>query len=158
MKSKKFRLRLLLATIYRKIKILKLNLLGYSFHFSVIIERGVKLDKLNKRGIFIGKNTLIASGTTILSHDHCKRDINDNPLFIDTKIGSNCFIAVNTTILPGVEIGNQCIIGAGSVVTKNIPSNSVAVGNPAKIIRNNIRMNDFAALENWNEKFGGWID
>ena len=74
---------------------------------------------------------------------------------VDTHIGKNCFIAVNSIILPGVKIGNQVIVGAGSVVTKDVPNNCVVAGNPAKIIRTNIKMNDFAALENWNE-ISGW--
>jgi 3-oxoacyl-[acyl-carrier protein] reductase len=38
-----------------------------------------------------------------------------------------------------------------------IRSNCVVAGNPARVIRKNIKMNDFAALENWTE-VGGWIN
>ena len=119
---------------------------GYKFPYSVILEGGVTLDKLNKKGITIGENTLVASGTKILSHDHCKRTFNDAPFFADTAIGSNCFIAVNSVILPGVTIGDEVIVGAGSVVTKDVPSNCIVAGNPAKIIRENIKMNLFPLL------------
>lgn len=33
-----------------------------------------------------------------------------------TKIGDNCFLGMNSIILPGTTIGNNCIVGAGSVV------------------------------------------
>ena len=51
------------------------------------------------------------------------------------RIGKNCWICANTTILPGVTVGDNCVIGAGSVVTRDIPANSFAAGNPARVIR-----------------------
>ena len=151
-----FRLRLMLATILRKLRLLKLNIKGYNISSSAIIEGSVILDKLNPGGIHIGDNTLIARGTTILSHDHCKRVGNNEPFLLDTFIGRNCFVAIGVIVLPGVKIGDEVIVGAGSVVTKNVPSNCVVAGNPARIIRKNIKMNSFAALENWSES-QGWI-
>ena len=155
MKKNNFIIRLFFATIYRRLKIFYLRFKGYNFDYSVIIERGVKLDKLNPKGIKIGKNCLIASGTLILSHDHCKRTENNEPYLTETNIGKNCFVAPNSIILPGISIGDQVIVGAGSVVTKDVPNNVVVAGNPAKIIRKNIKMNNNAALVNWSVN-NGW--
>ena len=155
--KKKFVIRLFIATIFRKLRVFKHRLKGYDIHYSAIIEGSVLLDKLYPKGIHIGENTLVAGGVTILSHDHCKRVNNNQPFLIDTHIGNNCFIAVGAIILPGVKIGNEVIVGAGAVVTKDVPSNSVVAGNPARIIRNNIKMNTFAAIENWNEN-KGWVE
>lgn len=152
--NKSFVLRLFIATVFRKFRVFIFRLKGYDVAMSTIIERSVKLDKLYPEGIHIGANTLVAGGTVILSHDHCKRVGNNQPYLVDTIIGNNCFIAVNSIILPGIIIGNEVIVGAGSVVTKNIPSNCVVAGNPAKVIRTEIKMNDFAALENWSEAEG----
>jgi len=127
----------------------KLKLLGYkNISHSAIIESNLNLDRVYPEGIHIGANTLVASRTTILCHEHVKRDQIDarNPWVTDTYIGKNCFIGVGATILPGVVIGDEVIIGASSVVTKSIPSNSVAVGNPARVIRTGIKMNDKAIL------------
>jgi len=157
MKNKNFKYRLFIATIFRKFRVFKLRLKGYDIAYSAIIEGSVLLDKLYPTGIHVGENTLVASFATILSHDHCKRVGNNQPFLVDTFIGKNCFIAVGAVILPGVKVGNEVIVGAGAVVTKDVPSNCVVAGNPAKIIRENIRMNDFAALENWTEK-SGWIE
>ncbi len=121
---------------------------GLDLHNSVIIERGLNLDRLYPQGIHVGKNTLIASRVTIMSHDHCKR-INNQPLLADVYIGKNCFIAVGATIMPGVRIGDEVIVGAGSVVTKDVPSNTVVAGNPARIIRYGIIMNERAEWANW---------
>ena len=155
--SDKFIIRLFFAKILRKFRIFKFRLIGYDIPYSAIIEGSVLLDKLYPKGIHIGENTLVAGGATILSHDHCKRIDNNQPFLIDTFIGKNCFVAVGAIILPGVKIGDEVIVGAGAVVTKDVPSNCVVAGNPAKIIREKIKMNDFAALENWTEK-RGWIE
>lgn len=133
----------------QKLRYLFLKLSGYkNISRKAIIESNIKLDKVYPRGIYIGDNTLIASGTTILTHEHVKRDKDNfrNPFVINTYIEKNSFIGIGSLILPGVKIGDEVIIGAGSVVTKDIPSNSVAVGNPAKVIKTGIKMNEKAIL------------
>lgn len=133
----------------QKLRLVKLKLLGYkNISSKAIIESGLNLDRVYPLGIHIGDFTLIASRSTILCHEHVKRDPKDasNPWVTDTYIGKNCFIGIGSTILPGVKIGDQVIIGASSVVTKDIPSNSVAVGNPARVIKTGIRLNDKAIL------------
>lgn len=152
----KFKLRTFIATKIQFLRNLRYRLMGYNVNSTVIFERHLHLDRLYPAGIHIGANCLIASGTTILSHDHCKR-IKNQPLLKDTYIGRNCFVAVNSTILPGVTIGDEVIIGAGSVVTKDVPSRVIVAGNPARIIRQNIRMNKKAELINWTEEHG-WKD
>lgn len=96
-------------------------------------------------GLEIGKHCSIASGVHIYTHDgvrwareNLKTDYK-NYSHVDqapVKIGDNCFIGANSTILKGVTIGNRVIIGANSVVNKDIPADSLAVGNPVKIIKN----------------------
>ncbi len=51
----------------------------------------------------------------------------------EIKIGDDCWLGGNVTILPGVTIGDRCIIAAGSVVTKDVPNDTMVAGNPAKI-------------------------
>lgn len=152
----KFAIRMFIATKIQFVRNLYYRIKGYDVNPTVIFERKIHLDRLYPAGIHIGANCLIASGCTILSHDHCKR-INNQPLLKDTYIGKNCFVAINSTILPGVNIGDEVIIGAGSVVTKDVPSRVIVAGNPARIIRQNIRMNKKAELINWTEEHG-WKD
>jgi acetyltransferase-like isoleucine patch superfamily enzyme len=151
----KFRVRKFVAGIIQSMRVRHARIRGYDIHPSVILERKLHLDRLFPAGIHIDEHTLIASGVTILSHDHCKR-VDGHPYLADTCIGKRCFIAVNATILPGVRIGDEVIVGASAVVTKDVPSNVVVAGNPARVVRENIRMNDEAELINWQN--GKWTD
>jgi len=151
----KFMVRSFIARKIQYLRVFFYRFKGYDIHSSVILERHLHLDRLYAQGVHIKENCLIASGVTILSHDHCKR-VNNQPLLVDTYIGKRCFIAVGATILPGVKIGDEVIVGAGAVVSKNVPSNVIVAGNPARVIRENIRMNERAELTNWDIK-SGWL-
>jgi acetyltransferase-like isoleucine patch superfamily enzyme len=88
-------------------------------------------------GIHIGKDTIIAPGTKIVSVNH---DINDlNRLVINDSnkivIGKSCWLGANSVILPGVVLGDKVIVAAGSVVTKSFSENSIVAGVPAKLLR-----------------------
>jgi acetyltransferase-like isoleucine patch superfamily enzyme len=149
----KFAIRTFFARIIQKYRNVKYRIRGYNIHPSVILERHLNIDRLYPQGVYVGENTLIASGVTIMAHDHCKR-VKNQPLLVDTRIGARCFIAVGATILPGVIIGDEVVVGAGAVVTKNVPSNVIVAGNPAKIIRENIKMNNKAEIINWTIEEG----
>jgi acetyltransferase-like isoleucine patch superfamily enzyme len=53
----------------------------------------------------------------------------------EVKIGDGVLIGANSTILPGVEIGDGAIIAAGTVVHKDVPPRVFVGGNPMNIIR-----------------------
>lgn len=147
-KLRKYFIRSFFAKLIQFLRIMYYRTKGYDLDFSVIVERQVNLDRIYPGGIHVGKNTLIASRSTILSHEHIKRDPENplNPLLLETTIGKNCFIGIGVIILPGIKIGDHVIVGAGSVVTKNVPSNVIVAGNPAKIIKSGIEMSDKAEL------------
>jgi acetyltransferase-like isoleucine patch superfamily enzyme len=88
--------------------------------------------------IEIGNHVEITSGVSFITHDGGVWIFYDIDPTIDVfgriKIGSNTYIGINSTILPGVTIGNNCVIGACSVVTKNIPDNTVAAGVPCRFV------------------------
>lgn len=85
--------------------------------------------------ISIGDNTTISNNVSLITHDssvsHYIENVTD--VFGEIKIGNNCFIGMNTTILPGCSIADNCVIGAGSVLTKSINEvGTVWCGNPAR--------------------------
>lgn len=84
------------------------------------IGRNVVIDDMYPELLTIGSNTIITSGTTILTH------------FLDTTkpihkfytgeviIEDNVFIGANTIIVKPIRIAEGAVIAAGLVVTKNV--------------------------------------
>lgn len=86
--------------------------------------------------IKIGRGTYIAPNVGIITSNHTIGDLDAHDDAKPVELGENCWIGMNSVILPGVILGNNTVVGAGSIVTKSFPEgNCVIVGNPAKIIR-----------------------
>lgn len=101
-----------------------------------------KLDLTYPVGVHIGEYTYLAFESRILCHDRTRG------LYLDTRIGKNCFVGGRSMIMPGVVIGDGCVIGAGSVVTKSLPAGSVVAGNPAQILRQNADVGPYGRFAN----------
>lgn len=89
--------------------------------------------------IKIGNHCKITSGVKFVTHDGGTWILRPNKDYLGSKFGTivindNCFIGIQSIIMPNVEIGPNSVVGAGSVVTRNIPPNCVYAGNPAKFI------------------------
>lgn len=117
----------------------------------------------------IGAYSKITQGVTILTHDYsCSvlRRIYGEWIGegAEVKIGENCFIGMNATLLMGTMLGNNVIVGAGSVVHGTFPDNVVIAGNPAKIIytleehylnrKNKTKEEALACAKRYHEVFG----
>jgi len=93
-----------------------------------------------RAGLTIGAFTMIGAGVCISGVNH-GMDPEAGPYrfqpprCLPVTIGSNVWIGMNSTILPGVSIGDNTVIGAGSVVTRSIPAGVVAYGSPCRVIR-----------------------
>lgn len=110
---------------------------GMDLHPTVQFSLSAKFDKTWPRGIHVGAHSYVAFDVRMLSHDRTRG------LFVDTRIGENCFIGGCSIILPGITIGDGCVIGAGSVVTKSVPAGCIAAGNPAQVIRTGIEVGHY---------------
>ena len=78
--------------------------------------------------IEIGAGTMMGEGVRFYDHDHIytaekieKWQWTTAPI----RVGRDCWIGSNVTILKGVTIGDNTIIGAGCLVRKDVPANSV---------------------------------
>ena len=78
--------------------------------------------------IEVGAGTMMGEGVRFYDHDHVytaekieKWQCTTAPI----RVGRDCWIGSNVTILKGVTIGDNTIIGAGCLVRKDVPANSV---------------------------------
>ncbi len=88
-------------------------------------------------GIEIGDFTNIGPNVGLISTNH---DFINNAVYTRNNpiiIGKFCWIGMNATIMPEVNLGDFTIVGAGSVVTKSFTEGyCVIAGNPAVVINN----------------------
>lgn len=117
----------------------------YSKRKGVQIGTGCKLNDIPSWGsepwlITIGNHVEISSAVTFITHDGATWVFRDQEKYKDVikygkiTIHDNCFIGMQSTLMPDVEIGPNAIVGAGSLVTKNVPEGCVYAGVPAKYI------------------------
>jgi len=98
--------------------------------------------------IYLGRGVLLAPNVGIITANHdLDKGYEAWHEGEDVVLGNNCWIGMNSMILPGVKLGDRTIVGAGSVVTKSFPEGySIIAGNPARIIKY------LKPLENYNLK------
>jgi putative colanic acid biosynthesis acetyltransferase WcaF len=78
---------------------------------------------------FLSQYAHLCAGT----HDHMSRDY---PLVREPiVIGSDCWIAADAFVGPGVTIGDRTVVGARASAFSDLPPDVIAVGNPAKALR-----------------------
>jgi len=86
--------------------------------------------------IVLGRGCYVAPNVGIITANHDPSDLKVHLPGQSVHIGSNSWIGMNSTVLPGVVLGEGTIVGAGSVVTRSFPAgHCVIAGNPARVIR-----------------------
>ena len=113
---------------------------------SVNIGNYVEIGALNTivRGTI--KNTTVGSHVKTDDHVHIAHNctIGERTLITacteisgSARIGKDCWLGPNCSIMNNITIGDRSFIGLGTVVIKDVPAGSVMAGNPAKILRKN---------------------
>ncbi len=83
--------------------------------------------------ISIGENTLFGENVKLYDHNHEYENEGDLKIHhrkftkAPIKIGKNCWLGSNVTVLKGVSIGDHCIIGAGCTIYKDIPAHTTVI-------------------------------
>lgn len=91
------------------------------YPYFLVVEDGVSL---------AGNDYILTHNKPLAYHKACSESY-----VAPVYIRKNAWVAVNVTILPGVEIGEGAIVAAGSVVNKDVPPLMMAAGIPAKPIK-----------------------
>jgi|TARA_B110000977_G_scaffold26445_1_gene32922 acetyltransferase-like isoleucine patch superfamily enzyme len=86
--------------------------------------------------IILGENVYIAPNVGIITANHDLKNLKNHKEGKDVYIADNCWIGMNTVVMPGVKLGKNTIVGSGSVVTKSFEDGGVVIaGTPAIIIK-----------------------
>lgn len=88
--------------------------------------------------IQIGDNVVVSQKSYLCtgSHDYAKSDF---PIFHEPIIiESECWLATDVFVGPGVTIGAGTVVGARSSVFKSLPANKVCIGSPVRILKDRI--------------------
>ncbi len=93
------------------------------------------------------------AGTASIVGAHCS--IAHHATVHGARVGDNCLIGINATLMDGVEVGDNSIVAGHSILIEGtrIPANSVVAGVPARVIatRNNFvanRLNAWSYFRN----------
>lgn len=85
--------------------------------------------------ISVGNDTVISQRCYVCAgdHDYAERSfpIRARPI----SIGSECWLATDTFVAPGVRISDKCVVGARSGVFSDLSESTICVGTPAKAIK-----------------------
>ena len=105
-------------------------------HDGVFINNSCSFNCMER--IEIGNGTMMGEGVRFYDHDHVytaekieKWQWSTAPI----RVGRDCWIGSNVTILKGVTIGDNTIIGAGCLIRNDVPANSVVYQDRNLIIR-----------------------
>jgi acetyltransferase-like isoleucine patch superfamily enzyme len=62
-------------------------------------------------------------------------------------IEEDCWLGMNSVVMPGVTIGRGSIVGSNAVVTGEVPPYSVVAGAPARVMRRRLEFSPPAAID-----------
>ena len=105
-------------------------------HDGVFINNSCSFNCMER--IEIGVGAMMGEGVRFYDHDHIytaekieKWQWTTAPI----RVGRDCWIGSNVTILKGVTIGENTIIGAGCLIRNDIPANSVVYNDGNLVVK-----------------------
>ena len=105
-------------------------------HNGVFINNSCSFNCMER--IEIGNGTMMGEGVRFYDHDHVytaekieKWQWTTAPI----RVGRDCWIGSNVTILKGVTIGDNTVIGAGCLIRNDVPANSVVYNDGNLVVK-----------------------
>ena len=111
---------------------------GRHVHFGSCIYANFNLTLVDDTHIYVGDYTQFGPNVVLATAGHpVLPELREQGYQYNApiRVGRNCWLGANVSVMPGVTIGDNVVIGAGSVVTRDLPSNVIAVGDPCRILR-----------------------
>jgi acetyltransferase-like isoleucine patch superfamily enzyme len=105
--------------------------LGMRLGRGVTIASGVTMDYFFPELIEVGDHTIIGMDAMILTHEF----LHDRFRSGAVRIGANCLVGANSTVLAGVTLGDRTTVAAMSLVHKGTPAGAFVGGVPIRVLR-----------------------
>ena len=87
-----------------------------------------------RKGLFIGRNVVIAYDSIIWTLNHDYNDPSFKTKGAPVYIHDYAWICSRSIILPGVTIGEGAVVASNAIVTKDVQPYTIVAGIPAKIV------------------------
>jgi putative colanic acid biosynthesis acetyltransferase WcaF len=97
------------------------------------IGDGVTLYSLDL--ITIGSDTVISHNCVLCAAQHNPDSVAFDIFGKPIVIGSECWLADDVFVAPGVSVGDGTVVGARSSVFKSLPGGMICYGTPAQVVR-----------------------
>ena len=131
-----FLLRVFGAKVGNAVKIRPSAFISYPWNLSVgegtFIGDHVHIDSLTR--VSVGAHVSLSNYVYIASGTHDYKVPSFDLVLRPVTIEDQCWLAVQTTVLPGVTMSKGCVVGARSLVTRSVPENEVWAGTPARFM------------------------
>lgn len=85
--------------------------------------------------IHIGAHSVVSQRSYICTGSHKPESPSFDIFAVPVRIGSECWIASDVFVAPGVSIGDGAVVGARSTVFDDLPPGMICYGNPARPVR-----------------------
>ena len=89
----------------------------------------------NMATITLGADVVVSQGAHLCAGAHDIEDVHFQLVAAPISIDSNCWIAAEAFVGPGVHIGEGAVLGARGVAFRDLAPWTVYVGNPAKPVK-----------------------
>lgn len=104
-------------------------------HLGDGVAMGAQTEIYNYAPVSIGRMSVVSQYSYLCTGTHDYTHPHMPLIWAPIHIGSECWIAADVFVAPGVTIGDGTVVGARSVVTRDLPSWSVCAGNPCKVLK-----------------------
>jgi putative colanic acid biosynthesis acetyltransferase WcaF len=85
--------------------------------------------------IHIGTHSVISQRSYLCTGSHDRESVAFDIVASPISIGSQCWLAADVFVAPGVSIGDAAVVGARSSVFHDLPKAMICYGNPARPVR-----------------------